>query len=167
MRAEHVPATDEVVLRAQPCWQELIAGVSPFPLEAPPSRALRNARIAASSCPLNRTGMRNLRLRAIAALGGALAVATAAADGPCRLAGGQALLAAGKTSEARLILEDCASGGSANPRAALLLGQSYLFGRDPDRAAVWLERATSLEPASSEIQYWLGRAYGEQALRAS
>ena len=111
--------------------------------------------------------MRNSVFRAIAAFGGIFVVAAAAGARPCRLEEGQALIAAGKSSEARPILEDCATGESPNPRAALLLGQSYLFGRDPDRATLWLERATILDPASSEIQYWLGRAYGEQALRAS
>jgi hypothetical protein len=79
----------------------------------------------------------------------------------------QALIAAGKSSEARPILEDCATGESPDPRAALLLGQSYLFGRDPDRATLWLERATILDPASSEIQYCSGAPIREQALRAS
>ena len=111
--------------------------------------------------------MRNPVFCAIAAFGGIFVVAAAAHALPCRLEEGQALIAAGKSSEARPILEDCATGESPNPRAALLLGQSYLFGRDPDRATLWLERATILDPASSEIQYWLGRAYGEQALRAS
>jgi len=111
--------------------------------------------------------MQKSSFRAIAALGGIFVVAAVAHARPCRLEEGQALIAAGKTSQARSILEDCASGDSPNPRAAFLLGQSYLFGRDPDRAALWLERATILDAGSSESQYWLGRAYGEQALRAS
>ncbi|HEY6930549.1 MAG TPA: tetratricopeptide repeat protein [Thermoanaerobaculia bacterium] len=111
--------------------------------------------------------MRKSSFRAIAALGGIFWVAAAAPARPCRFEEGQALIAAGKTSEGRPILEDCASGESPNPRAAFLLGQSYFLGRDPDRAALWLERAATLEPTSSETQYWLGRAYGEQALRAS
>jgi tetratricopeptide (TPR) repeat protein len=105
--------------------------------------------------------------RAIAQLCALLAAPVAVIAAPCRLEEGQTLLATGKTSLARPILEECATGESPNPLAAFSLGQAYLFDHDEDRAVLWLERAAALDDRRAEYQLWLGRAYGQQALHAS
>jgi tetratricopeptide (TPR) repeat protein len=110
--------------------------------------------------------MRSLSWRGIALVCGILAAPAAAPAAACRFEEGRALIAAGKSAEARPILEDCAKGGSHRPEAAFALGQICLFGRDENGAVLWFERAASLAPENSEYQFWLGRAYGAQALRA-
>ncbi len=94
-------------------------------------------------------------------------LAHAAAAEPCRLDEAQAMLAARRTAEARLLFEECARAGTNDPATASALGRFYLSQRDDKRAVDWLERASALDPSSSETELWLGRAYGSAALHAS
>lgn len=52
----------------------------------------------------------------------------------------------------------------SNARAAELYGRALFEEGELPRAAESLERATALDPTSSSAVYWLGRAYGEQAI---
>ena len=58
-------------------------------------------------------------------------------------------------------------GRSADARAAAFLGRVFFEENEPDRAALWLEKAAALDPASSVHPYWLGRALAQQAIRSS
>ena len=59
------------------------------------------------------------------------------------------------------------SGEQKDPANLLLLGQSYFMQADFKHAVETLEKAAALDPQSSEIQNWLGRAYGRRAETAS
>jgi cytochrome c-type biogenesis protein CcmH/NrfG len=50
-----------------------------------------------------------------------------------------------------------------SPKSLALLGQSYFMDGEYRKAVDTLERAASLAPNSSDIQTWLGRAYGRRA----
>lgn len=69
-------------------------------------------------------------------------------------------------SEARRLLEPRAK-QDATGESAYWLGRIFMRQQDFDAAVQWLERAAAARPASSEHQLWLGRAYGQKALRAS
>ncbi len=66
-------------------------------------------------------------------------------------------------ADARAPLEACAD---ADARAALYVGRAHLAEGHFDRAVDFLEKAAALDPRSAETQVWLGRAYGEKAMRA-
>jgi len=77
---------------------------------------------------------------------------------------GIAAFEARRFADARALLEPCAA---TDPRAALYSGRAFLAEEDIDRAVASLEKAAILDPKSAEAQVWLGRAYGQKALRAS
>ncbi len=74
------------------------------------------------------------------------------------------LMDARKYNEAKAILQPV---GSRDATAAFYLGQIAMEQNDAGKAVDWLEKSVSLNPASSVYYDWLGRAYGEQAQRAS
>ncbi len=76
----------------------------------------------------------------------------------------KALMDARKYNEAKVVLEPV---GKRDATAAFYLGQIALEQSDPGTAVDWLEKAVALNPRSSVYYDWLGRAYGEQAQRAS
>lgn len=77
---------------------------------------------------------------------------------------GKALIDARKYSEAKSILEPL---GKSDAIAAFYLGQIGMEQNDAGKAGDWFERAVQLNPRSSVYYDWLGRAYGQQAQRAS
>jgi tetratricopeptide (TPR) repeat protein len=77
---------------------------------------------------------------------------------------GKTLLDSRKYSEARAVLEPL---GKSDATAAFYLGQIAMEQNDAGRAVNWFEKAVNLNPRSSVYYDWLGRAYGEQAQRAS
>ena len=96
-----------------------------------------------------------------------LAAAPLAAQGATPTAAGVALFDARRYGEARTQL---AAAAKANPRdttAAFYLGRIALAEGDGGRAATWFERAIDAAPRNSEYHFWLGNAFGRQALRAS
>jgi tetratricopeptide (TPR) repeat protein len=68
-------------------------------------------------------------------------------------------------AEARASLESAVREHPTDARAAEYLGRTLFEESQPEAAARELERAAALDASSSSIQYWLGRAYGEQAIR--
>lgn len=77
---------------------------------------------------------------------------------------GKALLDSRKYAEARAILEPL---GKSDAAAAFYLGQIAMEQNDAAASVNWFEKAVQLNPRSSVYYDWLGRAYGEQAQRAS
>jgi tetratricopeptide (TPR) repeat protein len=69
--------------------------------------------------------------------------------------------------EARAFFEPYARKNPKDADAALYLGKTWLYLKQPDPAAEWLEKAVALAPGRSDCFDWLGRAYGEQAIQAS
>jgi tetratricopeptide (TPR) repeat protein len=55
----------------------------------------------------------------------------------------------------------------SNARAAELYGRALYEEGELARAVESLERATTLDPTSASAVYWLGRAYGEQAIHGN
>jgi tetratricopeptide (TPR) repeat protein len=101
----------------------------------------------------------------LAALGLALALAAPlaaqnAADEGVRL------FSSGRFNDARVQLAAAAKADPRNATAAFYLGRVEMAEGDGERAADWFERAARIDPASSQFQYWLGNAYGRQAVRA-
>jgi tetratricopeptide (TPR) repeat protein len=86
---------------------------------------------------------------------------------PCRLDEAQSMLEAHRTAEARMLFEECSQSGAVLPSAAFALGRFYLSQGNEERAVHWFERAAVVDPGNSDVQLWLGRAYGAAALRAS
>lgn len=71
-----------------------------------------------------------------------------------------------KFAEARELLEPYAKedrGGDV----AYYLGRISMREQDFEKAVASLERAVQFQPESSEYHHWLGRAYGQKAIRAS
>jgi tetratricopeptide (TPR) repeat protein len=79
---------------------------------------------------------------------------------------GISLFEARRYSEARTRLASLASGAGGNAMAAQYLGRIALHARDLDGAVRHFEYAVRLEPSVARHHLWLGRAYGQQALRA-
>jgi Putative Zn-dependent protease, contains TPR repeats len=77
---------------------------------------------------------------------------------------GKALMDSRKYAEARAVLEPI---GKSDAIAAFYLGQIAMEQNDAGKAVDWFEKAVALNPRSSVYYDWLGRAYGEQAQRAS
>lgn len=69
-----------------------------------------------------------------------------------------------KYAEAKVLLEPI---GKSDAQAAFYLGQIAMEQNDGGKAIDWLEKAVDLNPRSSVYYDWLGRAYGQQAERAS
>ena len=89
---------------------------------------------------------------------------------PLRAQGGAAagarLFDAGRLAEAKPVLVAAAKADPRDGAAAFYLGRIELAEGDGESAARWLERATRIEPRNSGYHYWLGAAYGRQAVRA-
>jgi tetratricopeptide (TPR) repeat protein len=66
--------------------------------------------------------------------------------------------------EARTSLEAAVRQNPRDARAAASLGRVLYEENELDRATYWLEKSTGLDPTSSSNMYWLGRAYGQQAI---
>jgi tetratricopeptide (TPR) repeat protein len=96
-------------------------------------------------------------------LGVALAVSIASGD----VDSGVRLVEARRYAEARPLLEKAVRERPDDARAAEYLGRALFGERQPDEAARWLEKAAALDPSSSSISYWLGRAWGDQAVRGN
>jgi tetratricopeptide (TPR) repeat protein len=79
---------------------------------------------------------------------------------------GISLFEARRYPEARAHLSSLASGRGGNARAAQYLGRIALHARDLDGAVRHFEYAVRLQPNVGRHHLWLGRAYGQQALRA-
>ena len=77
------------------------------------------------------------------------------------------LFEARKLDEARASLEAAVREDPADARAASYLGRVYLAAGNSDRAVDWMVRSVAIEPANAEYHLWLGRAYGQQAMKAS
>jgi tetratricopeptide (TPR) repeat protein len=92
--------------------------------------------------------------------------AVLAAQPSASLQQGIQLFEARRYSEARARLTPLASGDSASGSAAEYLGRIALLERDLDGAQRRLERAVRLEPSVARHHLWLGRVYGQQAIRA-
>ncbi len=102
--------------------------------------------------------------RAAAALAAFIVLSPAVRAATCRMDEGVALFESRKFAEARRVFEPCAT---TDAKAAMYSGRAGLAERDFDRGVSFLEKAATLDPKSSEIQLWLGRAYGQQAAKAS
>lgn len=105
------------------------------------------------------------RFAAAAAL--AFAAAPLRAQGADPAAAGVRLFNSGRYTEARAQLDAVAKADPRNGTAAFYLGRIELAEGDGEGAAGWLERATRIDARNSSYFYWLGNAYGRQALRAS
>ena len=112
--------------------------------------------------------------RTLARLAAALVLAAApfaaaplAAQGAVSTAAGVRLFDSGRFAEAKAQLTAAAQANPQDGTAAFYLGRIALAEGDGDAAARWLERATRLEPRNSSYYFWLGNAYGRQALRTS
>jgi tetratricopeptide (TPR) repeat protein len=77
---------------------------------------------------------------------------------------GKVLIDARKYNEAKVLLDPI---GKSDPQAAFYLGQIAMELNDDGKAVDWFEKAVQLNPRSSIYYDWLGRAYGQQAERAS
>ncbi|HEY6064888.1 MAG TPA: tetratricopeptide repeat protein, partial [Thermoanaerobaculia bacterium] len=69
-------------------------------------------------------------------------------------------------ADARRLLEPQAK-TDATGESAYWLGRIAIRTLDLDLAVEWLERAVTANPAVSERHHWLGRAYGQKALRSN
>jgi tetratricopeptide (TPR) repeat protein len=69
--------------------------------------------------------------------------------------------------EARSALEAAVAENPRDSRAAAYLGRVFFEENDLDRAVEWLEKAAALDPTSAHNVYWLGRAWGVQAIRGN
>jgi tetratricopeptide (TPR) repeat protein len=101
---------------------------------------------------------------------GAIVVATlaatrASAQGSGELEAGIGLFEARRYAAARARLTPLAT-DSGSATAAQYLGRIALLDRDLDAAQRYLSLAVRLEPRVARHHLWLGRAYGQQALRA-
>jgi tetratricopeptide (TPR) repeat protein len=99
----------------------------------------------------------------------ALAASLAApvrAQGTSPASTGVQLFRSGRFADAKVQLAAAAKADPRDDTAAFYLGRVELAEGDGEAAAGWLERATSLEPRNSGYYYWLGNAYGRQAVRA-
>ncbi len=72
-----------------------------------------------------------------------------------------------KYAEAKSSLEAAIREDAKDARAANYLGRILLITGDLDRAVEWMEKAVAIEGQSSECHLWLGRAYGQKAVKAS
>jgi tetratricopeptide (TPR) repeat protein len=69
--------------------------------------------------------------------------------------------------EARKFFEPYAAKNPKDADAAFYLGRTLFALRQNDKAIEQLEKAAALAPNRSDVQVWLGRAYGQAALRAN
>ena len=78
---------------------------------------------------------------------------------------GISLFESRRYSEARVRLSPLAARAGGNATAAQYLGRIALLARDLDAAEKYLTLAVKLQPNVSRHRLWLGRVYGQQALR--
>jgi tetratricopeptide (TPR) repeat protein len=83
------------------------------------------------------------------------------------LAPGIQLFDARRYEEARKFFEPYVAKNPGDAEGLLYLGRTWFFLRNYETAADWLAKAATLAPARSDVQLWLGRAYGRLALEAS
>lgn len=113
--------------------------------------------------PINRRWLSvSLALAACLSLG----AASLFAAGP-KAEEGIKLFEAGQYGAARTALEAAAREDPKDARVTLLIGRACLAADDVESAVAWIEKAVALDPKSSENELWLGRAYGQQAIRAN
>lgn len=91
--------------------------------------------------------------------------AAGAATGP--LAPGIQHYEARRYEEARKFFEPYAAKNPKDADAVFYLGRTLFALRQNDEAIEQLEKAAALAPNRSDVQLWLGRAYGQAALRAN
>ena len=65
------------------------------------------------------------------------------------------------------VLSFAVSLSAATPDELFAAGKAALAQNDPDKAAPLFEQLVQLKPNSAEYHFWLGRAYGAQASKAS
>jgi tetratricopeptide (TPR) repeat protein len=97
------------------------------------------------------------------------AIATMVLCGAARAQNGDAAVAsfeAHRYADARRAFEAAASANANNARAHLYLGRIALHQTRFEEAIQHLEKAAALEPAVAEHRVWLGRAYGQLAVRS-
>ncbi len=92
-------------------------------------------------------------------------LAAGAATGP--LTPGIQLYEGRRYEEARKFFEPYAAKNPKDADAAFYLGRTLFALRQNDKAIEQLEKAAALAPNRSDVQVWLGRAYGQAALRAN
>lgn len=89
---------------------------------------------------------------------------SASTDCPAERA--MALLDARRTAEARDLLAPCSEKEPADPITAVALARVRLAFADEKGAVRLLERALQKHPRQADLALWLGRAYGQRAIRA-
>jgi tetratricopeptide (TPR) repeat protein len=89
---------------------------------------------------------------------------SASTDCPAERA--MALLDARKAEEARELLAPCAEREPEDPVTAIALARVRLAFADEKGAVRLVERALQKHPRQAELALWLGRAYGQRAIRA-
>jgi tetratricopeptide (TPR) repeat protein len=80
---------------------------------------------------------------------------------------GRQLFEHGRVAEARHVFESAVQENPQNDVAAFYLGRIFFAEEDYDRAVEWFEKAAQVDAGNSDYHLWLGRGYGNQALRAS
>jgi len=93
----------------------------------------------------------------------AVAVALLALPLAAQVQQGAALYEEGRFEEAKRLLAPMKN----DPDALLVLGKIATAQSDADSAADYLEKAVKLKPNSAPAHFWLGQAYGNQALNAN
>jgi tetratricopeptide (TPR) repeat protein len=83
------------------------------------------------------------------------------------LAGAIALLEAGDYKDAEPVFRARVDSNPKDSRAMYYLGRALFEGEDVDAAIEWLGQATELDPADSDYNLWLGRAYLQKLMTAS
>jgi tetratricopeptide (TPR) repeat protein len=80
---------------------------------------------------------------------------------------GVQLFERGQLSEAQQFFEHFVVAQPNDPLGAFYLGRIAFEEQHYDRAIEWFEKAVEQESANSDYHLWLGRAYGQQALRSN
>lgn len=111
--------------------------------------------------------MKALRFLAVALLALAPLVTGAASGALAPLAPGIQHYEGRRYEEARKFFEPYAAKNPKDADAAFYLGRTLFALRQNEKAAEQLEKAAALAPNRSDVQVWLGRAYGQAALRAN
>jgi tetratricopeptide (TPR) repeat protein len=80
---------------------------------------------------------------------------------------GRQLFEQGRIAEARHIFEAAVQENPQSDEAAFYLGRIFFAEEEYDRAVEWFEKAVQADAGNSDYHLWLGRGYGNQAMRAS
>jgi tetratricopeptide (TPR) repeat protein len=97
----------------------------------------------------------------------ALLTPVAARAAATALAPGIQLFEGRRYEEARKFFEPYVAKNPRDAEAVSYLGRTWFFLNDYEKAADWMEKAAALQPASSDVQLWLGRSYGRLTIEAS